>query len=182
MWVGVPTRVCENAGQNLIPTGGCGAAPGLPELTSVFAPLTCEPHYTDWSVEGTVHLHAPWIIPGGTYYLHAIQEGTDPSLEENYSMPLVTRTGVWGDLVSDCSIDPCGPPNGTVDVTTDVTSVLDKFKNLPGAPIKARCDLEPETPDHLVNITDVTCCLGAFLGGMYPPEGFPVPSDPPVCP
>ena len=127
-------------------------------------------------------MYAPWIIPRGSYHIQAIQEDDDPSAEENYSVSLITRTGIWGDVVSDCTTSPCGPPNGAVDITADVTSVLDKFKNLPGAPLKARCDLEPELVDHLVNITDVTYCLGAFLGDTYPGPGFPAPTDPPVCP
>ena len=82
----------------------------------------------------------------------------------------------WGDVVRDCTSVPCGPPDGRVDVTTDVTSILDKFKNLPGAPIKARTDIEPNLPDQKISIADVTYALDAFRGDGYPfsgPTGCP---------
>jgi hypothetical protein len=60
-----------------------------------------------------------------------------------------------------------------------VTSVLDKFKNLPGSVLKARADLEPNVRDWLVNITDVTVCLDAFLGATFPPSGWAGPGG---CP
>jgi hypothetical protein len=61
--------------------------------------------------------------------------------------------------------------------------VLDKFRNLvpPSLPcpaiIKARADVEPQTPDQLINITDVTLVLDAFRGFPYPFS----PSGPPPC-
>ena len=67
-----------------------------------------------------------------------------------------------------CVANPCGPPNGQVDVITDTVSILNKFQNLPGAPSKDRVDLEADTPDHLVTIADVTWDLAAFSGGAYP--------------
>jgi hypothetical protein len=65
--------------------------------------------------------------------------------------------------------------------------VLDKFKNLNGNVKKVRADIEGSPagdhriPDQSINISDVTYCLGAFLGEGYPPTGFPAPSDPPFC-
>ena len=60
-----------------------------------------------------------------------------------------------------------------------MTAVLDKFKNLPGAPAKSRCDLEPDQPDFLINITDVVYALDAFKGFAYP---FPGPPAVDPCP
>ncbi len=80
-----------------------------------------------------------------------------------------------------CTTDPCGPPDGVVNVPTDVTSVLDKFRNLAGAPIKARCDLVGIPPndgklDLVISILDVTAGLNAFVGGAYTfPPGDPCP-------
>lgn len=85
-------------------------------------------------------------------------------------------TSLWGDLLETCAVTPCSPPNGEVGIPTDVTAVLDKFKNLEGAPIKARCDLEPDSPDLAVNISDVSAALDAFRGFPYPfdgPQGCP---------
>ena len=60
-----------------------------------------------------------------------------------------------------------------------MTAVLDKFKNLTNAVMKARADLDPNLPEWLVNITDVTACLDAFLGVTYPPAGWAGPGG---CP
>ncbi len=65
----------------------------------------------------------------------------------------------------------CGQLHGhtyRVDVTIDCTSVLDKFSSRPGAPPKNRSDLEPNPPDLLLNITDVTRDLDAFRGLAFP--------------
>ncbi len=55
-----------------------------------------------------------------------------------------------------------------MDVTTDVSSVLDKFANRPGSPAKIRADHEPATLDLLINISDVPHCLNAFRSLPYP--------------
>jgi hypothetical protein len=65
-----------------------------------------------------------------------------------------------------------------VDVTTDVTAALDKFKNIETAASTARADVEPSIPDQKVNISDVSCVVDAFGGGSY---AF-VPSTTNPCP
>ena len=179
MWAGEPRTVCENAGQATPPVGGCGPAPGLPSPTFWAAPLQCDPYFTDWSVYGTVHICDEGIVPGGLYEIQVIDASCEPSEKAGYSEPLAVKTSKWGDLIKDCTTTPCGPPDGIVNITTDVTAVLDKFKNLPGAPAKSRGDLEPSEPDLRINITDVTACLNAFKGFSYPFSGPPV-DDP--CP
>ncbi|UCC32092.1 MAG: hypothetical protein JSU86_07385, partial [Phycisphaerales bacterium] len=178
MWVGQPQETCENAGQVTPPPEGCGIAPGLPSLTFIAAPLQCDPYYTDWSALGTIHVYHELIIPGGTYQVQAIDQACHTVSDGVYSNPLLMTTSLWGDVVSNCITKPCGPPDGVVGIPTDVTAVLDKFKNLDGAPAKARADLEPAFPDLLVNIADVTETLDAFRGFDYP---FSAPASPP-CP
>ncbi len=73
--------------------------------------------------------------------------------------------------------NPCGPPDGKVDVATDVMSLFDKFANRPGALTKARSDLHPGVVDFRITIMDVVLALRAFTGQAYP---F-TPSLPP-CP
>lgn len=60
------------------------------------------------------------------------------------------------------------PPDGKIGVTSDVVAILDKFSARPSAPAKARCDLEPATPDLKINITDVISALDAFRGAKFP--------------
>ena len=50
---------------------------------------------------------------------------------------------------------------------------MDKFRNLVGAVLKSRADIEPNLPDWLVNISDVTYVLDAFRGFAYPAAQTP---------
>ena len=57
----------------------------------------------------------------------------------------------------------------------DIIAILERFKSLPSAPSKVRVDLEPATPDRLINITDITSGLDAFRGTSYPFPPFSAP-------
>ena len=173
MWVGEPQAISENAGK-VDPA----EAPGWPTFTAVTFHCALQPEdYRNWSTLGTIHLYHEGIVPGGTYDVQEIHQLCDPAVEASYSLPLRLDTSIWADIVSNCATDPCGPPDGVVGIPTDVTAVLDKFKNLDGAPIKARADIEPQIPDHSISITDVTYVLDAFRGSPYPFS----PSGPPPC-
>ncbi|UCC30163.1 MAG: right-handed parallel beta-helix repeat-containing protein [Phycisphaerales bacterium] len=176
MWVGPPQEICENAGQGsgVLPED-CGIAPGLESATFMTATLQHEPYYTYWGTFGTIHVYHELLVPDGNYVVQAIDEACNVGIEGVYSLTLEVDTSIWGDLVRNCTTTPCGPPDGVVGIATDVTAVLDKFKNLPGAPSKARCDLEPSSPDLLINITDVSRALDAFRGFGYPFEPDPAP-------
>ncbi|UCC30869.1 MAG: hypothetical protein JSU86_01060, partial [Phycisphaerales bacterium] len=181
MWVAEPVEYCENAGQDVAPPPPeeCGAAPGLPSLTFTASTLQCQPDYLDWSEYETVHVYHEAIVPDGVYEIQAIDETCDSGLEAAFSSAAYFTTSLWGDLVSNCITRPCGPPDGIVGIPTDVTAALDKFKNLDGAPMKARCDIEPNIADLRVNISDVTFVLDAFRGFDYP---FAPGPPPPPCP
>ena len=172
MWVGEPGEYTENAGK-LLPS----EAPGFPTFWA--AELQCDPYYMDWGAFEEVHVYYGDIIPGGTFDIQMIDKTCYTTIESNYSEVLAMDTSIWGDVLGTCAVSPCSPPNGTVGIPTDVTGVLDKFKNLEGAPTKARCDIEPKYPDLLVNISDVTYVLEAFRGFGYPFAG-PAEVDP--CP
>jgi len=183
MWVGRPVEYCENSGQATPPAQGCGPAPGH-WPTYWASTLQCDPHYRYWSTLGVVYVFHEGVIPGATYEIQSIEAGHDISVEDNFSAPVEIRTSIWGDIVRDCATYPCGPPDGSVDITTDVTAVLDKFRNLgpPAIPVaavaKARADIEPQTPDQLINITDVSQVLNAFRGFGYPFSPGPPPCSP----
>jgi hypothetical protein len=51
--------------------------------------------------------------------------------------------------------------------------VVDKFKGLPAAPIKARCQMHPNVPDPnaAINIVDVAHVVDAFKNFAYPYSG-----------
>ncbi|UCC29868.1 MAG: S8 family serine peptidase [Phycisphaerales bacterium] len=173
MWVGEPvTEVSENAGK----IDPAEAPPGSGTFWS--ARLCCGPpiYRDDWSTKSPLHVYGDVIVPGATYEVQAIHETCDMVGEPNYSAPLVVTTSRWGDLVGHCAVIPCSPPDGVVGIPTDVTACLDKFKNLVGAVMKSRADVEPNLPDWLVNVSDVSYVLDAFRGFAYPPAQTPQPT------
>ena len=172
LWVSEPVSYCENAGQGEPPPEGCGASPGL-DREFLAATLQCTPVYRDWNADGVMHVFHEGLIPGGVYEVQAIDEACDSAAESSYSVPLAVTMSRWGDVVENCAVVPCPPPDGSVDVTTDVTAILDKFKNSNGALSTARADIEPQVPDQKINISDVTFALDAFRGRSYPPDSFP---------
>lgn len=177
MFVGPPQTVCENAGQVTPPGGICGPAPGAPAPSMQAATLQCNPHYRDWSAEGTVHVSHALLVPDGDYELQVVDASCLLALEEDYSAPLVLDTSRWGDAVSNCASLPCGAPNNIVEIS-DVLAILDKFRNIVSGPVKSRGDIEPATPDRIVSISDVTQALNAFSGNSYAfaaPGSFPCP-------
>ncbi len=168
-WVGPPTTYCENSGQSVPPAGGCGPAPGLPASTLLSADLQCSMHCMDWDGLGAeIHVGDREIVPGATYRVEAIDCACDPTVPGHFSPALTIGTPQWGDITGTCATCPCTVPDASVDVTTDVTALLSKFKNVACAVVTARADLEPDVPDRLVNISDVTRGLDAFRGRSYP--------------
>jgi hypothetical protein len=169
MWVGRPHEVSE--------LGGTVDPSEAPEADAFMAAkLRCTPWYADWGASGTVHVYHEGIVPGALYDIQLIDGQCPLGVDASYSDPLELATSRWGDIVENCATTPCGPPDGRVNVTTDVVAIINKFGNLEGAPIKARVDLEPATPDHLINISDAVQAINAFRGEPYP---FP-PSE--ECP
>ncbi|UCC30584.1 MAG: hypothetical protein JSU86_20610 [Phycisphaerales bacterium] len=169
MFVGPPEMYCENAGKKRPP-----CPPGQPMTEFKAATLQCNAEVREWSAEGVVHVFHEGIIPGGVYHVQAVDKTCELDLDSSYSDPLIVQMSPWGDLVTDCTTCPCGPPDGVVGIPTDVTAVLDKFRNLapPSVPCpavsKVRADLDWATPNQRVDISDVTFCLDAFRGFEYP--------------
>ncbi len=167
-WVGPPAEVSENS-------GSVDPIQGWPNFMA--ARMQCTPYYADWdAAPGSgvpVHVYGPEVVPDANYEVEAIHEASDIGDQESFSTPLVVPTAKWGDIVVNCSTCPCGAPNGSVDIS-DVVAVLDKFQNANCAPIKARCDLDPELVNRVISITDATRVIDAFSGVPYP-FGAPIP-------
>jgi Zn-dependent metalloprotease len=157
LWVGAPSVVTEAAGRSDLEP---------PVFTA--APLGCEPVYVDWGAVGLVHVFGEVVVPGARYEVQAVDFACGVSDEGLFSPPLSLVTARWGDAVGWCGVDPCTAPDGRVDITTDVTAVIDKFTNRLGAPSKTRTDLAGAVPNGLVDIEDVVHALDAFLGSAYP--------------
>jgi hypothetical protein len=211
LFVGERFDACEGGGRGPPGPGlSCGGGFDLVQNWFWVAPLVCDPvsaHFMDWSTlatgycegssspcitdadcgvstcgtNGVVHLFHEGIVPRGVYKIQVVDSECDLDSESDYSGPLTLAQPRWGDVVKDCTTNPCGVPDGVVRIT-DAVAILDKFVNLPGAPRKARCDLAGNPPnggvlDFIIGINDVTWCLDAFIGAQYP---FPPPDDP--CP
>jgi hypothetical protein len=104
-----------------------------------------------------------------------INEDCDTTAESGYSEALEVPTSLWGDLVGDCTEGACSPSDRDTDFD-DIAAVVDKFRDLPGAPIKARTDVAPDRPDWKIDFTDIPAVVDAFRVLPYPyggPVGCP---------
>jgi len=161
MWVGLPSTVTESP----------GSSDSTPEPTFVAARLQCSPHYADWGNLGVVYVTGVDVVPGGYYEIQAIPESCNTIGEPNYSEAIDVFTApIWTDSVGDCGVTPCTGPNGTIDFI-DISAVVDKFRDLEGAPIKARVDLAADPPDMVIDFVDISRSVDAFRGIGYPFEG-----------
>ena len=138
--------------------------PMLPPVTFQRAGLRCTPMYLDWSDFGTIDLIGPMIVPGGVYEIQAVDALCARSVEANFSPALTVSTSVpWAD-----SVGPDGTiADGIVDAR-DVVGVVNKFKQLPGAPSIPQTDVYGATPDGVVNGLDVVLTVDAFKSLPYP--------------
>jgi len=155
MWAVAPVPVSELPG-----------VPGPAPPVFIAATLGCVADCMDWSLFPVVHVSDAEIVPGGEYVIEFVNCSNDLS-----SPNLVALTADWGDVLGDCAVVPCSPPNGIVEII-DVVGVLDKFTGKPAAPVKARVDVEPAVPDRIIAIGDVVRVLDAFTGDPYPFAGL----------
>ncbi|MFQ5494208.1 MAG: S8 family serine peptidase, partial [Phycisphaerae bacterium] len=170
-WVAAPQPISENG-------GAISPIPGFPAFNA--SNLTCGPVFMDWGAVGTVHVSHQSIIPGGMYAIQILNETCPTALETSFSAPLTVTMSRYGDVAG--AFDQVNrlwiEPDGVVGITSDVIAIVDKFGGRVGAPIKARADLEPATPDRLINITDAVEALDAFRGKPYPFAAGPPPCAP----
>jgi hypothetical protein len=175
LWVQDPVQICETAGSDSIsPVCGPTAA------TFPRAFLGCAPFYRDWTTVpgGTVYVTHPGIIPkktaGGTvdaqYEIKLIDSDCQVSSPDDYSTGKQVFQTKYGDMAG--PFDTTGqfysaPEGDNVGTGTDVSALLNKFRNAGIAPIKARADMEPCRLDSKVNISDVTEGLNGFRNLAY---------------
>lgn len=194
LYVGKPHQVCENSSQGPeIPITECASIEGARDW-NWYAPLLCNPnalHFTDWhgtcdvgtcdgglkDGEGctidadcadVVHLYHQGIMPKGVYDIQFVDSSCQVMVDGNYSNPLSLTQAKWADIVQDCQGCPCGPPDNSVNVTTDVVAQLDKFQNKLCSVSMARADIQPDAQDFKITINEVLLSLNAFRGWPYP--------------
>lgn len=139
--------------------------------------LQCDPHYRDWSTIPLLHVTGSAIVPSSVYEVHNVPGhcmGTESNCSA-VSAPISVSTTRWGDVT-----DPYNPPSTTVQPDIgDIGSLVNKFRNAPGSPIKARGLLAGEPGNTFGEITPVVLSLDlgfshisasvdAFRGVPYP--------------
>lgn len=131
-----------------------------------------------WTAYGTVDVFSDATAPDSSFEVRMIDMSCDNGNPGVYSIPLVVNMSPSGDVVGACSMPLCTPPQGVADFI-DISAVVEKFKNVPTAPRKARSDVlnsdvtEP-TPDQKVDFVDISYCVDAFRNVASPPIGPPL--------
>lgn len=133
--------------------------------------LQCDSHVGPWVLGSIIHVTGAAVVPGSSYELHTATAECIASGEESCMIPLSTiDTGGWGDVAA--PYGGVGQPN-----FQDIAATVEKYKSVPTAPIKARAQLQPDTPNPASNIgfSDIGACVNAYKQIPYPYAG------PPVC-
>jgi hypothetical protein len=157
------------------PPGDCTETE-VPPTTFKCATVQCSPHYTDWSAEigsSVLHVTGDAIVPNSAYDVEQLASscaGSEASCSAA-STALRVNTSRWGDAVAPFQ-DP-SPGALTQPNISDVAGVVDKFKGIASAPIKARAQMQPNVPNPAspINILDVASTVDAFKNFAYPYSG-----------
>jgi len=144
-----------------------GSSPALEIYQFPASRVECDPVFTDWTAYPRYYAYGSAVVPGSQY---EIRFGDQPCIESGdeacLSPPIVVVTGKWGDIVA--PFGAASQPN-----FSDIEAMVAKFSQIPGAPIKPRSQLRNnETdPSVRVNFTDISLCVNAFQGFVYPYSG-----------
>ena len=162
MFVGPPTQCVESASS------------GIPFYASQ---LQCAPEYRDWSTVGLLHVMGEAVVPSSVYNVESLAAscaGGETTCTA-VSAPLEIKTTRWGDVETPF-YEPAHPDVSQPD-TSDISSLVNKFKSALGAPIKARALLAggnargtigPAEISPDFNFTHISLCVDAFKGLPYP--------------
>ncbi len=163
-WVGKPATFLESQD-----------TPGFGSFRA--ARLQCTAFYHDWTAEGMFHIVGAEILPSSSYLLESLAQGCAGAEE---SCPFVSPqtvmvTARYGDIAA-----AYNPPAATTQPdVTDVTQLVNKFKNVTGALSKAVAQLQPNLPELNgdVSVSDIVQCVDAVKSYAYPFGGpCPCPS------
>lgn len=150
-WVGPPVEYVESSSSQI-------------PFTAAY--LQCTPYYRDWGTIGTLHVFGAEIVPSSQYEVQSIVEGCPTKSSFVFSAPSTYRTGRWGDVEI-----PFNPPSPSQQPDlSDVAAMVNKFRNVADAPVKARTILTGSVP-NLTNDLDfahISACVDAFRGMGFP--------------
>jgi len=139
----------------------------IPPTEIVVSALQCTPYYSDWAGIDKLHLFGPDILPSAVYDIQAV--ACDPAIEANYSAPMVVVTSVWADVAPPYQPDTVAVQPNVFDITT----VVDRVKQVDGALSRAFTQLQPNLLDPTRNssVFDISITVDAVKGVGYPFSG-----------
>ncbi len=166
-WVGMPGTFLES--QDNAAFGSYRAAR-----------LQCTPYYHDWVAEtasNPITVVGAEIVPSSQYCVQAFgvqcMGAEDDCLALSAEVTMLTRRS--GDVVPDFN-----PPSTTQQPdVTDITHLVNKFKNIQGTPTKAIAQIQPNLPELNadINVLDIVEVVNEYKGSAYPFGGpCPCPS------
>jgi hypothetical protein len=120
---------------------------------------------------GVLHITGREVVPSSVYALQNVSincQGNEAGCSE-VSAGLELTTNRWADIVAPFASET---PTVQPDIS-DVSALVDKFRNAPGAPIKVQALLVDEVPnmDGDVDFTQISAGVDAFRGMPYPQVG-----------
>jgi len=157
-WVGPPVTIQESQD---VPALGIFLA----------ARLQCTPYYTDWTAFASVTIFGAEILPSSTYELVTFAsscKGIETTCI-NIGIPVQALTRRSGDVVT-----LYNPPSLTAQPDgNDVIALVNKFKNLAGAPSKASGQIFGNVVELNLDVSglDISAAVDAFKGLAYPNSG-----------
>ncbi len=135
------------------------------------ARLQCTPYYHDWKPEGLITVIGAEIAPSSEYSLQTYGSSCDGSESTctAVSAPVTMYTRRSGDV--ELLFNP--PSTSTQPNATDIAQLVNAFKHLSGAPVKAIAQLQPNLPELNADISalDIAATVDAFKGRAYPYSG-----------
>jgi hypothetical protein len=134
---------------------------------SLAARLQCTPYYGDWKSKGPIWVVGAEIMPSSTYSVQAYAAsclGSEATCT-NVSAPVTMYTRRSGDV--EAAYNP--PATVAQPDAIDLTQVVNKFKNVVGAPVKCRAQLQPNVPELNadLNALDIVAVVDAVKQFAY---------------
>lgn len=153
-WVGKPGTFLES--QNNPDLGSYSAAR-----------LQCTPLYRDWTADGEFHIIGAEIVPSSTYHVQNVGkscQGNEAACVVTSGL-LVVTTARFGDIA-----EAFNPPATTDQPDAlDIAQLVNKLKIVPGAPIKAISQIQPNLPEPNadINALDIVAVVDALKQFAY---------------
>jgi len=171
-WVGKPGTFLESQD-----------SPGLGSYKA--ARLQCTPYYHDFAAEGLIHVTGAEIVPSSRYdveiFAASCKGSEDTCTAVSSAVTMTTRRS--GDIAA--NFNP--PSTSTQPDAIDVTQLVNKFKNVSGAPSKVVAQLQPNLPELNadINALDIVAEVDAVKQFAYSFSGpcacpSAVPCDPAI--